>query len=218
LSRLIGALVFAYLLGSIPTGILAGRLRGRIDIRDHGSGSSGGTNVARVLGWGPGIAVIALDMLKGYLGARIGTWLVGDNIGLQTEAVAALAGVCVVLGHVFPVFARFRGGKGVAPAAGVLLAVEPAAFLVAAAIFLVLLGASRIVSVASIGSSMGLFVVLSVLRWGAGWGISGSLLVLSLSLSVIVTFAHRGNLARLTAGVEPALGRPARGPKKPRSP
>jgi len=210
--------VFAYLLGSIPTGILAGRLRGGIDIRDHGSGSSGGTNVARVLGRGLGIVVIVLDVLKGYLGARIGAWLAGDGIELQTEAIAALAGLCAVLGHVFPVFADLRGGKGVAPAAGVLLAVDPAALLVAAASFLVLLGASRIVSVASIGSSMGLFVVLAALRWVAGREIPDSLLVLSLGFSVIITFAHRDNLARLLAGVEPALGRPAPGRKKPRSP
>ena len=215
--RLIGALVFAYLVGSIPTGVLVGRLRGGIDIRDHGSGGSGGTNAVRVLGWGPGIAVIAVDLLKGYLGARIGASLAGAAVGLEPEVVAALAGLCTVIGHVFPLYARFRGGKGVAPAAGVLLAVDPAALAIAVTSFVVLLGASRIVSVASIGSSISLFLVLAVLLWVVGRDISDSLLVLSLTLSVIITVAHRANLARLIAGAEPTLGRPKSGPTEPRS-
>jgi len=218
LLQLIGALVFSYLLGSIPTGVIVGRLHGGIDIRDRGSGSSGGTNAARVLGWGPGVLVITLDMFKGYLGARAGAWIAGAGGPLSAGDVAALAGLCTVLGHVIPLFARFRGGKGVAPAAGVLLAVSPAALAVAVTSFAVLLAAGRVVSVASIGSSIVLFVVLVILRWVAGREIPDALVMLSLALSVVITVAHRANLVRLISGNEPSLGRSGPGRDGSRSP
>ena len=207
--QLIGSLVFGYLVGSIPTGVLVGRLYRGVDVRERGSGSSGGTNVARVLGWGPGVLVIVLDALKGFIAARAGAWLAVAGGLLEAGDVAALAGLCAVLGHVHPIFARFRGGKGVATAAGVLLAVSPAAFGVAVASFGVLLAASRIVSVASLGASIMLFVVLVVLRWVVGKEVPESLLMLTLSLSLLITFAHRGNLARLWSGSEPTLGHSA---------
>ena len=205
--QLVGALAFGYLVGSIPTGVLVGRLYRGIDIRERGSGSSGGTNVARVLGWGPGILVVALDVFKGFLGARVGGWIGGTGGPLEAGDVVALAGLFTVLGHVLPLFARFHGGKGVAPAAGVLLAVSPMAFWIAAGAFVVSLAACRVVSVASIGSSIALFIVLAILRWAAGKGIPDGLLLLSLALSGVIIVAHRSNLARLVAGKEPTVGR-----------
>jgi glycerol-3-phosphate acyltransferase PlsY len=211
LLQLIGALVFGYLVGSIPTGVLVGQAHRGIDIREGGSGSSGGTNAARLLGWGPGALVIALDVLKGYLAARAGAWLAGVDGPLEPGEVAALAGLCAVLGHVFPLFASLRGGKGVAAAAGVLLAVSPTAMGIAFASFAVLLAVSRIVSVASIGASVVLFGVLAILRWVVGREVPDSLLMLSLALSLVVALAHRGNLARLISGAEPTQGRSAPG-------
>ena len=205
--QLIGALVVGYLVGSIPTGVLVGRLQLGIDIRERGSGSSGGTNAARVLGLGAGVLVIALDLLKGFLGVRVGVWVAGSGGPLEAGDVAALVGLCTVLGHVFPVFAGFRGGKGVATAAGVLLAVSPWALAIAVAMFVVLLAAFRVVSVASIGSSIGLFLVLATLRWVFDGEVPDGLLLLSLSLAGVITLTHRGNLARLISGNEPRLGR-----------
>lgn len=210
--QLIGALVVGYLVGSIPTGVLVGRLQLGIDIRERGSGSSGGTNAARVLGLRAGVLVIVLDLLKGFLGVRAGVWVAGPGGPMEAGDVAALVGLCTVLGHVFPVFARFRGGKGVATAAGVLLAVSPWALAIAVGAFIVLLAVFRVVSVASIGSSIALFLILATLRWVFGAEVPDRWLLLALSLSGVITLAHRGNLARLIAGNEPRLGRssPAR--------
>jgi glycerol-3-phosphate acyltransferase PlsY len=201
-------LVFGYLVGSIPTGVLVGRVWRGVDVREQGSGSSGGTNVARVLGWGPGVLVILLDGLKGFLAVRSVAWLAGvGGRPHDPAAVAAVAGLCAVVGHVWPIFARLRGGKGVATSAGVLLAVSPAAFGMALASFGVLLAVGRIVSVASIGASIMLVVVLVVLRWVIGKEVPDPLLMLSLTLALIIAFSHRANLARLRSGTEPSLGR-----------
>jgi len=206
LLRLTGIIVFAYLLGSIPTGVIAARLLRGIDIRRYGSASSGGTNALRVLGWRAGLPVILVDLAKGYVAVWSSTRLLADAGSFAPESVAVLAGLVSVIGHIFPVFAGFRGGKGVAPSAGVLLAVQPLAFAFCVVSFAVLLAASRIVSVASIGTSLLLSSTLASLRWIADLPVSAPLLRLGLALAVLIPLAHRDNIARLLSGREPTIG------------
>jgi glycerol-3-phosphate acyltransferase PlsY len=206
LLRLTGIIVFAYLLGSIPTGVIAGRLLRGIDIRGYGSASSGGTNALRVLGWKPGLLVILVDLAKGYAAVWWSTRLLADAGSLAPESVAVLAGLVSVIGHIFPVFAGFRGGKGVAPSAGVLLAVQPPAFAFCVVSFAVLLAVSRIVSVASIGASVLLSSTLAIMRWIVDLPVSAALLRLGLALAVLIPLAHRDNIARLLSGLEPTIG------------
>jgi glycerol-3-phosphate acyltransferase PlsY len=199
-----------YLVGSIPTGVMVGRWGYGVDIRRQGSGGSGGTNAARVLGWVPGLLVVILDLAKGYIGARSGAWLAGFGDGLDLYDAIALAGFFTVVGHIVPVFASFRGGKGVAPAAGVLLAVQPQAAGIALVCFAILLAATRIVSVASIGASVLLLVIVATLRWGVGLDLPPTLDWLCLALTSVIVLAHRANLGRLVAGTEPELRRKPR--------
>jgi glycerol-3-phosphate acyltransferase PlsY len=181
-------LALAYLLGSIPFGYLAGRLRG-IDIRKTGSRNTGATNVFRTLGRGMGIAVMAADILKGLAAVLIARALLDDPWPL---AAAALA----VAGHVFPVWLRFRGGKGVAVAAGALIGVMPLVSLTLVALWLAIVVTTRYVSLASVVCAL----ALTPLAWlyGNDWP--------SIALAGVVALAilvrHRGNLKRLARGQE----------------
>ena len=143
----IGIVIFAYLVGSIPTGYVLGRLAG-IDIREVGSGNIGATNVARAVGKGRGIATLIGDAAKGF----IPVYLV-VLFGLS-PIETALTGVAAVMGHLFPVFLKFQGGKGVATAVGVLLALAPLATLILLVVFALALAASRIVSLSSLAAAL----------------------------------------------------------------
>ena len=138
---------------------------------------------------------------------QFGPQLAGGHVAQFVEDQQVQSAELLLEPSELPLFAGFHGGKGVAPAAGVLLAVSPMAFGIAAGAFVVLLAACRVVSVASIGSSIALFIVLTILRWAAGKGIPDGLLLLSLALSGVIIVAHRSNLARLVAGKEPTAGR-----------
>jgi glycerol-3-phosphate acyltransferase PlsY len=181
-------LALAYLLGSIPFGYLAGRLRG-VDIRKTGSRNTGATNVFRTLGRGMGIAVMAADILKGLAAVLIARALLDDPWPL---AAAALA----VAGHVFPVWLRFRGGKGVAVAAGALIGVMPLVSLTLVALWVAIVVTTRYVSLASVVCAL----ALTPLAWlyGNDWP--------SIALAGVVALAilvrHRGNLKRLARGQE----------------
>ena len=222
--------VLGYLLGSIPTGYLVGRRYG-IDIREHGSGNIGATNVVRVLGKKPGYFVFACDMLKGFLSARLGMWLVRlfarhffepmvrvarvytnphlvfayDAYALRVATLAGIFGaLCCILGHNFPVWLRFRGGKGVATTVGVLLGLMPAAFLAAAVMWTASFYAFRYVSLASLLAA----AVLPPTVWfitrhsdPASGGL-GPLFWFSVVAAALVFLRHRANIARLLNGTE----------------
>ena len=222
--------VLGYLLGSVPTGYLVARRYG-IDIREHGSGNIGATNVVRVLGKKPGYFVFACDLLKGFLSARLGMWLVGlvarhifaravrtagvfpdpslvFAYGAYAARAATLAGIfgalCCILGHNFPVWLRFRGGKGVATTVGVLLGLMPAAFLVAAVVWTASFYAFRYVSLASLLAA----AVLPPTVWlltrhtnPASDGV-GPLFWFSVVAAALVFLRHRANIARLLNGTE----------------
>jgi acyl phosphate:glycerol-3-phosphate acyltransferase len=192
--------VLGYFLGSIPFGYLLVRATGGGDIRFIGSGNIGATNVARASGWSVGIATLLLDAAKGFFAVWITERFSGGNIRFMM-----FAGLAAILGHIFPVWLRFEGGKGVATALGVFLAIcWPAA---AAAVFLFLLVALfwRYVSLASISAAAALPILVYVLyapRHAPPTAVSASTLL----AAVIVIVKHRDNIERLLAGTEPRFG------------
>ncbi len=190
----------AYLLGSIPFGYLAGRARG-MDIRQHGSGNIGATNVFRILGRGPGIAVFVLDALKGFLAVRLATWIPGADGLLGVGGAAVIAALAAVLGHNYTCWLGFKGGKGIATSAGVLLGLAPLATGIVLGLWILLFVMSRYVSVASIGAAAGLPVAVIALGWAAG-RIDPWLAGFSLLAAVLAIWRHRTNIARLRAGTE----------------
>lgn len=187
----------AYLLGAVPFAYLAGRLLKGLDIRQHGSGNVGATNVFRVLGKGPGAAVLALDMAKGWLAAA---WL-PSLAPLPTAAWPALLGLAAVLGHSYTCFLGFRGGKGVATSAGVLLGLAPWATLGALLVFALVLGLSRMVSAGSLAAAL----ALPPLAWRQH-GLEAPVFWLSLGLAALVWVKHIPNIRRILAGTENRVG------------
>ncbi len=186
-------IVFAYLMGSVPSGYLLGKMSG-IDVRSVGSGNIGATNVARALGKGRGALTLLADAVKGYLPVLVALRLELGAAGTALVAIAAF------LGHLYPLFLNFRGGKGVATALGALLALAPTATLVLIVVFGVAVLASRIVSLGAIAAAIAAPVVL--------WLFSQSLVffAMGLFLGAMVILRHRGNIQRLLAGTEPRFG------------
>lgn len=195
----IGALalsvVISFLLGSIPFGYIVGRMHGT-DIREHGSGNTGATNVARTFGAKWGGLVLLLDALKGYLGVMVASALVGAVGGQVTlpalHAAQVASGVAAVLGHVFTPFLGFHGGKGVATGLGVGLALVPIAALVGLAVFLIVVAITRYMSLGSLAGIAS--APFSVMFFYDG---SVPYLIYSLLLLAVVVVAHRGNIKRL---------------------
>jgi len=194
---LILVLVASYLLGSIPFGILVAKLFGGADVRRSGSGNIGATNVARVVGPLAGIVTLLLDAAKGsaavWLAAR---WMHGEALAM------VLAGLFAMLGHCFPIWLGFRGGKGVATAAGVFLALCPAAMLAAFILFLLVVGFWRYVSLASIAAAAALPLLIYLL-WAPNFAPPPSVTLTSLGIAALVIYQHRGNISRLARGEEP---------------
>ena len=197
----------SYLLGSIPFGYLAGRMAG-IDIRNCGSGNVGATNVIRTLGKSYGYPVFALDFLKG-LGAVKMSILIATRMQSEwnpPEMFGIVAAISSVLGHSFPVWLRFKGGKGVATSAGALFGLAPVAVLVGVAIWIVTFWLTRYVSVASIAAAAALPLVILVTTWLNRT--TGKLLFFSsVCLAAVVIWRHRSNLSRLIHGTEPRFNR-----------
>ncbi|GIW72465.1 MAG: glycerol-3-phosphate acyltransferase [Planctomycetota bacterium] len=191
-----------YLLGSVPFGLLLGRWRG-VDPRAHGSGNIGATNVLRLLGPGWGAACLLLDAGKGAAAVALARELAVR----QPELLAVLAGMAAVLGHVFPVWLRGRGGKGVATTAGALLALQPVALLAALAAFAAVVALTRYVSLGSIAAAL-VLPFAHLLSASAPFGEGLPLTCAVFALSALVLVRHRANLARLRAGTEHRLGAP----------
>jgi glycerol-3-phosphate acyltransferase PlsY len=201
----------SYLLGSIPFGYIAGRLCG-VDIRTKGSGNIGATNALRVLGKKWGYAVFALDFLKGWLPVKLA---LGWGIALMVHPASvpgALAGLFVLLGHSFPVWLGFKGGKGIASSAGVIVALFPAAFLICLGVWIFVFTTSRYVSVASIAGSVALplAVLFLYLTHRADW----LALTVSVVMCLLAVWRHRSNIARLRAGTEPRFEKKSGGVAK----
>lgn len=207
-------LVIAYLLGSTPTGYLAGKLLKRIDIREHGSKSTGATNVLRTLGKWPALAVLVIDVLKGVAAIMVARWFcpwlatqlsstppAASDLQTWTAWTVCLAGIAALLGHGRSIWLNFTGGKSAATGLGVLLAMSWPVGLGAATTFGIVLAATRIVSL----SSMLAALTAIVLVWAFDHPLPYGLLVIAGGIYVIVR--HRANIQRLLAGTEPRLGR-----------
>jgi glycerol-3-phosphate acyltransferase PlsY len=198
--------VAAYLIGATPFGYLTARFVGNIDIRQHGSGNIGATNVGRVLGTRWGLFVFVLDFCKGLLPVAVLPKLPALFSGTGSTAEihwSVAAGVATVLGHMFPCWLGFRGGKGVATALGVVAWLAPWATLTAAAIFALSFLVWRIISLASILGSLGFAVCELTRLWPELWSTqSWSLTTFSVLVPALILVRHRSNIARLMRGEE----------------
>ena len=195
--RLVFIITLAYLIGSIPFGYLVVRMTGGGDVRETGSGGTGATNVSRRAGKAAGSLTLVLDALKGAISVLLATWLSEGSPG-------AAAGVAAILGHIFPVWLRFRGGKGVATAVGVFVMLAPFALLCAGIVFAAVVALTRYVSLASLtaAASIPLFIWLQKLLIQPVVEIKAPLTAAVVGAMLII-FAHRGNIVRLMNGTEP---------------
>ena len=206
-------LILAYLLGSLPTGYLAGRLLKGIDIREVGSGSTGATNVLRTLGKVPAIVVLLVDVLKGVLAiaavnaafTRLPGWLyytkaVDVNLANWQPWMMVLAGLFALLGHSKPIWLNFKGGKSVATSLGVLLAMDWRIGLSTIAVFAISIAISRIVSLSSITGAISVTALMIAFRQPLPY------CLFAIAGGIYVIWLHRANIQRLLAGTEPQIG------------
>jgi glycerol-3-phosphate acyltransferase PlsY len=187
----------AYLLGSIPFGLILGKLFGGADVRSTGSGNIGATNVARVAGPLPGILTLALDAGKGWLAV----WL-ANRMTHGDAAVMVVCGIFALVGHCFPVWLRFRGGKGVATAAGIFAALCPEALLAALILFALVVWNWRFVSLGSLAAAASI-PLLVYLLWAPHFAPPPFLNLGTIAIAALVIYQHRGNIGRLARGEEP---------------
>jgi glycerol-3-phosphate acyltransferase PlsY len=201
--------LIAYALGSIPTAVWIGKAYYGVDVREHGSMNAGATNTFRVLGKKPGIIVLLIDILKGALASSLPYFVLPSLIVLPDSGpteilqlhimnVQIVASILAVVGHVFPIFAGFRGGKGVATSLGVIVGIQPIAALICLVVFLMVFITSKYVSLGAMVAAVFFpFIVHFVLG-----NESLSMTLFSLVLSVLVIYAHRKNIGRLIRGEE----------------
>ncbi len=209
--NLLVIIFLSYLVGSIPSGIIVSKWIKGIDIRQHGSGNTGGTNVFRTLGWQFGIVVILMDAIKGALVVIVVARLYLGNFPFPNATpfddftlVQIIAGVTAVVGHIWTVFAGFRGGKGIATALGFLITLITVDMLLALAVFAVVVTISRYISLGSILAAVSVPLILIVRENIFGVDIRGyhTILPFAIALAVLVIYTHRSNLVRLFKGNE----------------
>ncbi len=198
-------LLAGYLLGSIPAGWLAGRWLAGVDLRQEGSGSTGATNVLRVVGKGPALVVFLIDVLKGTAAVLLARALLEpQGGGSASDGWVVAAGLAALAGHIWPVWLGWKGGKAVATGLGMLLGLAWPVGLACFGLFLTCLSVSRIVSLYSVVAALSL--PLLMLGWFGSGGIRPAYLALAVLTTVLVVWRHRANLARLLEGREPRLG------------
>ncbi len=190
-------IIMGYLLGSIPSSFIAGKIACNIDIRQYGSGNAGATNVLRVLGPKAAIPVFLADVLKGVLATLIGRWMAG-------ETGATLAGLAAIVGHNWPVFLNFRGGKGIATSFGVLLVLFPLISFILFVAGTIVIAVTKYVSLGSITAAI-LFPIL-LLIFGYDW----KMVLFGVAVGGLALYRHRSNISRLLEGKENKLGQRAR--------
>lgn len=199
ITKLIIIILGAYALGSIATAVWAGKLFHGIDVREHGSGNAGATNTIRVLGWPTGIPVLVTDIAKGWAAATLPVLLQAAEPGSAAMInLQILGGMVAIIGHVFPVFAGFKGGKGVATTFGVLLALSPLVTISCFVVFLVVLLITGYVSVSSMSAGISfplfLFIVLDTP--------SVAFRIFSILIATAIVLTHKKNIGRLLRGEE----------------
>ncbi|MDG5768244.1 glycerol-3-phosphate 1-O-acyltransferase PlsY [Balneolales bacterium ANBcel1] len=222
-------IVLSYLLGSVPTSVWVGKVFKGVDIREHGSGNAGATNTFRILGWKAGTIVSLIDLAKGFTAAyfisqlgyitgavpqevpvTIGIW---SGIWETDVFMRLIAGGAAVGGHMYPLYARFKGGKGVITAAGMLYGIEPISISLAIGVFVIILFASRYVSLASIIATFSYPLFLLMLKYGFSFPIDGSLIIISAIVAGGIIVKHHTNIRRLIEGNENRIRsfKPAKG-------
>jgi len=202
------------MIGSIPTSVWVGKIFFRLDVRDHGSGNAGATNTIRVLGWKAGLPVFIFDVFKGWLAVMLASFFLSGHISDELLVFLKIAlAAAVVLGHVLPVFAGFRGGKGVATLLGVGIALYPVAVWIVLATFILVLIITGYVSLGSItGAIVFPFIDIFLLKQENVW-----LIGLSILVAIFIPLTHRKNIKRLLKGEESKF-RPGRHGNKPDPP
>ncbi len=195
-----------YLLGSVPSSIWIAKKGYGIDIREHGSGNAGGTNVFRVLGWKPALIVGIFDIGKGFVATFFFSRILFAPMEIEPVYLQLLAGCSAVLGHCYTAFAGFRGGKGVATAGGMLIAIFPTVLPICLLVFVIVVLVTRYVSLASMSASVTLPIGLMVLRFAFGTEVPMPLFVLAFVVPVFIFYTHRANIGRLSSGTENKIG------------
>jgi glycerol-3-phosphate acyltransferase PlsY len=190
----VAPVVTAYLIGSIPFALLLARRWGAADLRRVGSGNLGATNVLRASGVAPGVLVAVLDIAKGAASVMLAVWLSAH------PAVPAVAGLAAIVGHIYPVWLQFRGGKGVATACGVFSVLTPLAILLAVAVFVAVVWVTKYVSLGSMVATMALPLIAYAM------GSPDPAVAAAFVAAAIIAFRHRSNLVRLRMGTERRLG------------
>ncbi len=197
------AVLAAYCLGAFPTSYLVARVVTGVDIREHGSGNAGATNVARVVGKVPGLLVLLVDLGKGWVAAAPGaSWAVLAGATAPLETMQALCGFCAVCGHIWSPFLEFRGGKGVATTAGMLFGLSPVFGLIALLVWGLTAAITRYVSVSSIVAVIVVPLLMAATARPVSWVTASAL------LCVIIVAKHRANIVRLLHHQESRLGHP----------
>ena len=202
MSTVIAVAIISYLLGSFPSGFIAGRLGG-VDVRRHGSGNIGATNVLRVLGKKYGYAVFFCDAFKGFLAVRLAIFLAErfETTRSHSDWFGILAALLCVFGHAFPVWLKFKGGKGVATSAGTMLGLAPVATLIAVLVWVIVFEITRYVSVASVTAAVALPSAIGILLTVHEKN-SVAVFYSAILLATVVCWRHRSNFARLLRGTE----------------
>ena len=201
--QLILLLLLSYITGSFPTSIIMGKIVKGIDIREHGSGNAGGTNVFRVLGWKPALVVVIIDIFKGWLPTAIYATMLFQNQPINDVGVIQiLCGFAAVLGHTYTIFAGFRGGKGIGTLAGMLIALFPIAFPLCLLAFVITLILTGYVSLSSILATVALPIIILILPILGIQQDQLSLLIFALLVPFFTIFTHRSNIVRLREGTE----------------
>ncbi|MFN6038262.1 MAG: glycerol-3-phosphate 1-O-acyltransferase PlsY [Bacteroidota bacterium] len=184
--------ITAYLLGSIPTAVWIGRIFFGIDVREHGSGNAGATNTIRVLGYKAGVPVLIIDVLKGFFAVYLKNFFLTETFSHSVQLEIILC-VAALIGHIFPLFASFRGGKGVATLLGGIIAITPIAALICAGVFIVTLIVSRYVSLSSMTAGVA-FPLVSVFL---NPSLPGSMIIFAVCVALLLIVTHRKNIQRL---------------------
>jgi glycerol-3-phosphate acyltransferase PlsY len=197
----------SYLVGSVPFSIIIARLWKGIDIREHGSRNAGVTNVYRVGGALPAAVVLILDTAKGAAAVLLVSRISTGAVPMSPIDLKLVAGIAVILGHVFPVFAGFRGGKGIATGLGVLVCIIPVEVALALILFVLMVAATRYVSLGSLFATTLVLVALMLEKWYLKRDVPTTLLIAVFFLTAFIFFNHRSNIKRLLQGSENKLGR-----------
>ncbi len=194
--------ILSYLLGSIPSAVIISKAFKGIDIRDHGSKNAGFTNVYRVLGTLPATFVLIVDIGKGMAAVLLITQISFDPVALNLISLKILAGILVILGHVFPIFAGFKGGKGIATGLGALLSLIPLEVTLALILFITIVTITRYISLGSLSAVSFIFLALLLERYYLGKNVPLELIGMIFFLTVFIFYNHRANIKRLLSGTE----------------